>query len=45
MTANIHYDIIAGNKLTDDPELTRELFRLTDGAVQIQQETTIKSVK
>ncbi len=45
MIANIHYDIISVYKLTDDPELTREFFRLTDEVVQIQQEKTIKFVK
>ena len=38
MTSNIHYETIAGYKLTDDSELARELFRLPDDVVQIQQE-------
>ena len=38
MTSNIYYETIAGYKLTEDPELNRELYGLTDEVAQIQQE-------
>lgn len=38
MTSNRYYKTIAGYKLTEDPDLNRELYGLTDEIVEIQQE-------